>query len=105
MKASEYGVLFEEWWCGDEYCDCHQFQIVKITPRQGSSIVGLVDREMLWQGRFRTDGEQPTTDDVKEAVSAIIEHGAWVPANDFFRTRMVELEMEPLPIHPKERDR
>lgn len=102
MKPSDYGVLFEEWWCGDEYCNCHQFVIERITPRKGSNIVGLIDRKPLWSGRFRSDGEQPTPDEVREAVAAIINHEAWVPVRSFFRTRMGELGMEPLPIHPKE---
>lgn len=44
------------WWCGDEYCDCQQPQIVLRTP---NLTVGRPwDRlTTIWQGEFTTGGE------------------------------------------------
>jgi hypothetical protein len=100
MLGSEYGILFEEWWCGDEECDCTQMQIDRITanPR----FRGAVYREAMWRGEFHTDGERFDECDVKDALAAIKEHGAWVPANSYFRERCRKYGLPEPPIHPME---
>jgi hypothetical protein len=41
------------WWCGDDYCDCTQAEVVDITPTHGR----FVRTERVAAGTFFTDGE------------------------------------------------
>jgi hypothetical protein len=48
-------IVGQVWWCGDDWCDCSQAQIVArfsniIDPR-------FLVLRTLWQGEFHTDGE------------------------------------------------
>jgi hypothetical protein len=45
----------EVWWCGDDYCDCTQAQIVEIY--RNKVVQPGVVRIAIWQGAFFTEGE------------------------------------------------
>jgi hypothetical protein len=59
LKEEVYGKL---WWCGDEDCDCHQPEIVKVGPDHQR---GYPRREViiLWQGTFMSE---PTAEDFNQ---------------------------------------
>lgn len=42
------------WWCGDDYCDCTQPQIMHRLQHPAG---GYKDITKPWQGTFQTDGE------------------------------------------------
>lgn len=45
-------VVASIWWCGDEYCDCTEPVIERISP---GTRYPWVRRERLWEGTFLTD--------------------------------------------------
>lgn len=54
------------WWCGDNWCDCTQAQIVAVYPAPNSARISSEDRDLLWEGRFQSGGpwadDEPTSD-------------------------------------------
>lgn len=44
------------WWCGDYNCDCSQPVIDRVTPNRQAGYP-WIHREKVWQGSFRTGGE------------------------------------------------
>jgi hypothetical protein len=46
-------LVAEVWWCGDDWCDCTQPQIVRITPNTDAGYP-WVRREAVWEGEFLT---------------------------------------------------
>lgn len=51
MDWAQPRIVASIWWCGDEWCDCTQPVIERITPNRE---VGYpwIRRETLWSGKF-----------------------------------------------------
>lgn len=47
-------VVASVWWCGDEYCDCTEPVIERISPNFRAGYP-WIQREPLWTGKFLTD--------------------------------------------------
>jgi hypothetical protein len=54
------------WWCGDDYCDCTQPVIERITPNHQAGYP-WVHRERVWEGEFLTSTEQYSAEE-REAL-------------------------------------
>lgn len=73
-------IVGEMWSCEDDYCDCHQPQIDRITPNREAGFP-WIKRERLWTGTFKTDGEMDGL--WEELKAACAEHGlTWVAWNE-----------------------
>ena len=47
-------IVASMWYCGDDYCDCTQPVIERITPNHAAGYP-WIRRETLWSGTFLTD--------------------------------------------------
>lgn len=69
LTAPETGELYAYvWWCGDEYCDCTQAQIVHIIER--NQYGGWRESRVIWNGTYATEGDwevAPNTELNREA--------------------------------------
>jgi hypothetical protein len=61
------------WYCGDDWCNCSEAVLEEITPNPR---VGLpwIERRRLWEGEFRTDGEQGATTDLNREAARLRRH-------------------------------
>lgn len=48
-------VIGKVWYCGDDYCDCTQAEIVE--RYENKTAPGWIVPVCIWQGEFHTDGE------------------------------------------------
>lgn len=52
------------WYCGDDYCDCTQPVIERITPNHRAGYP-WIRRDRVWEGRFLTDTWGYTSEDLE----------------------------------------
>lgn len=66
-RWKESRVVAEMWDCGDDYCDCTQPRIYRESPNLEAGYP-WVNRDLLWEGTFRTDGEGWGNQDDRDAL-------------------------------------
>ena len=77
-------VVASVWYCGDEYCNCTQPQIEIVRPNLKASYP-WIQRERIWEGTFRTDGEGSQDEWRCELEPAAAEYGITLDENLFGR--------------------
>ncbi len=58
-------IVAEIWWCGDDYCDCTEPMIVRITPNLKAGYP-WIHREVLWSGEFLTETGGYSPEEIRE---------------------------------------